>query len=60
MKKADCDMVAFKDGEEDILFVVGGNGTTPSFRQPGAQYQKVTDILVRCNEQHMFKLSTSE
>ena len=60
MKKACCGMVAFKDGEEDILFVVGGTGTTPSSRQPGAQYKKVTDILVRCNEQHMFTLSTSE
>ena len=46
--------------EEDILFVVGGNGTTPSSCQPGAQYEKVTDVIVRCNEQHMFTLSTSE
>ena len=60
MKKADCDMVAFKDGEEDILFVVGGDGTTPSSRQPGAQYEKATDVHIRCNEQHMFTLSTSE
>ena len=61
MKKADCDnIVAFNDGEEDALFVVGGYGATPSSRQPGAQYEEVTDILVRCNEQHMFTLSTSE
>ena len=60
MKKANCDMVAFKDGEEAILFVVGGYGTTPSSRQPGAQYEKVTDVRVRCNEQHMFTLSKSE
>ena len=60
MKKARCGMVAFKDGKEDILFVVGGRGTTPSSRQPGAQYEKVNDVLVRCNEQHMFTLSTSE
>ena len=60
MKKAFCGMVAFKDGEEDILFVVGGHGTTPSYHQHGAQYVKVTDVYVRCNEQHMFTLSTSE
>ena len=60
MKKAYCGMVAFKDGEEDILFVVGGLGTTPSSRQPGAQYEKISDVIFRCNEQHMFTLSTSE
>ena len=63
IKKAYCDMVAFKDGEEDILFVVGGYGTNPSSRQPGAQYEKIIDIDcdddVYCNEQHMFTLSTS-
>ena len=53
-------MVAFKDGDKDILFVVGGIGTTLSSRQPGAQYEKVTDVHVKCNEQHMFTLSTSE
>ena len=60
MKKAYCGMVAFKDGEEDILFVVGGYGTTPSSRQPGAQYMKLYGNIVWCNEQHMFTLSTSE
>ena len=60
MKKAHCGMVAFKDGEENILFVVAGVGTTPSSHQPGAQYDKSTDVRVRCNEQHMFLLSTSE
>ena len=61
MKKAYCGMVAFKDGEKDILFVVGGNGTTPSSSQPGAQYEvEAIDGYVRCNEQHMFTLSTSE
>ena len=60
MKKYDSGMVAFKDGEEDILFVVGGYGTSPSSHQPGAQYAKVTDVRVKCNEQHMFTLSTSE
>ena len=55
MKKRYCGMVAFKDGEEDFLFVVGGYGSTPSSRQPGAQYEND-----RTNEQHMFSLSTSE
>ena len=60
MKKAYCGMVAFKDGEEAILFVVGGSGTTPSSRQPGAQYEEIFSGCVRTNEQHMFTLSTSE
>ena len=59
-KKGYCGMMAFKDGEEDILFVAGGIGITPSSHQPGAQYEKLTDVRVRCNEQHMFTLSTSE
>ena len=55
------DMVAFKNGEENILFVVGGFGGTPSFHQPGAQYKcHYAGVAVRCNEQHMFTLSTSE
>ena len=60
MKKAYCGMVAFCDGKEDILFVVGGGGTTPSSHQPGAQYEKLTDVRTISNEQHMFTLSTSE
>ena len=52
--------VAFKDGEEDILYVVAGIGPTPSYRQPGAQYEAVGSDRVICNEQHMFSLSTSE
>ena len=54
-------MVAFKDGEEDILYVVAGYGPTPSYRQPGAQYEAAGGRdHVSCNEQHMFSLSTSE
>ena len=62
MRKSDCGgMVAFKDGEEDILYIVAGWGPAPSHRQPGAQYEfTYTRDLVRCNEQHMFSLSTSE
>ena len=59
MRKNRCGTVAFKDGEEDILYVVAGFGPTPSYRQPGAQYA-ISDLSVRCNEQHMFSLSTSE
>ena len=58
MRKGRCGTVAFKDGEEDILYVVAGNGPTPSYRQPGAQYEAAGD-RVSCNEQHMFSLSTS-
>ena len=49
MKKGFCGMVAFRDAEEEFLFVVGGKGPTPSSRQP-----------VSTNEQHMFSLNTSE
>ena len=55
MKKESCGMVAFKDGKQDFLFVVGGYGPTPSSRQPGAQYE-----YNRTNEQHVFSLSKSE
>ena len=60
MRKGYCGTVAFKDGEEDILYVVAGYGSTPSYRQPGAQYEAAFGAYVRCNEQHMFSLSTSE
>ena len=60
MRKGFCGTVAFKDGEEDILYIVAGHGPTPSYRQPGAQYKAVVNDRVRCNEQHMFSLSTSE
>ena len=60
MRKSNCDMVAFKDGEGDILYVVAGWGPTPLYRQPGAQYIAVGRDRVKCNEQHMFSLSTSE
>ena len=60
MRKSDCGMVAFKDGEEDILYVVAGWGPPQLYRQPGAQYEAVHGNRVRCNEQHMFSLSTSE
>ena len=59
MRKMNSDMVAFRDGEEDILCVVAGFGLTPSHHQPGAQY--IFGVkYTRCNEQHMFSLSTSE
>ena len=60
MRKGYCGTVAFKDGEEDILYVVAGYGYTPSYRQPGAQYETFRRDRVICNEQHMFSLSTSE
>jgi len=59
MRKSHCGMVAFKDGEEEFLFMVGGWGPTPSSHQPGAQYEQKYGITWT-NEQHMFSLSTSE
>ena len=60
MQKAWCGMVHFTDGEEDLLYVVGGrNHGVPSLPRHGAQYQSVY-VGVRTNEQHIFSLSTSE
>ena len=61
MKKRDCGMVGFNIEEEDLLLVVGGaSRTTPSSRQPGAEYEKSSDGTTYTNEQHLFSLSTSE
>ena len=59
MKKGYFGMVAFNDGGEDFLYVVAGYGPNPSYRQPGVQYE-AAGLRVRCNEQHLFSLSTSE
>ena len=60
MKKKWCGMVHFTDGEEDLLYVVGGYGhAVQSSRQHGALYQSMHSG-VRTNEQHIFSLSTSE
>ena len=59
MRKMNSGMVAFRDGEEDILCVVAGIGLSPSHRQSGAQY-KTEYSYTWCNEQHMFSLSSSE
>ena len=59
-KSNNSGVVAFKDGEEDILYVVAGYGPIPSHRQPGARYEAVFDNLIMCNEHHMFSLSSSE
>ena len=62
MQKRWCGMVHFTDGEEDLLYVVGGLGhAVPSSPQHGAKYQKpYSGIGVCTNEQHIFSLSTSE
>ena len=59
MRKSGCGMVAFRDGMEKVLYVVGGYGPIPSHYQPGAQYDALTNHCV-CNEHHMFSLSTGE
>ena len=42
-----CGMVHFTDGEEDLLYVVGGWGhAAPSSPQHGAQYHQM--VLVVC------------
>ena len=61
MQKQHCGMVHFTDGEEDLLYVVGGRGrAVPSSPQHGAQYLPAYSGGVCTNEQHIFSLSTSE
>ena len=61
MKKSGCGVVHFTDEEEDLLFVLGGWGPTPSSRQSHTQYKQAnTMCYVYTNEQHIFCLSTSE
>ena len=61
MQKRFCGIVHFTDGEEDLLYVVGGRGhSVPSSPQHGAQYQQYLNGSVITNEQHIFSLSTSE
>ena len=60
MKKSGCGLVHFTDDEEDLLFVMGGWGPTPSSHQHRAQYKQANMGYVYTNEQHIFCLSTSE
>ena len=60
MKKSGCGVVHFTDEEEDLLFVVGGYGPTPSSHQHGARYRQARKGYSNTNEQHIFCLSTSE
>ena len=46
MRKGYCGTVAFKDGEEDILYIVAGYGPTPSYHQPGAQYKAIVILVI--------------
>ena len=60
MRKSGSGMVAFRDGEEDILCVVAGWGPIPSHCQPRAHYEATGSDCILCNEQHMFSLITGE
>ena len=61
MQKHHCGMVHFTEGEEDLLYVVGGYGhAVPSSPQLGSLYQLTTLGNVHTNEQHIFSLSSSE
>ena len=60
MRKGHCGLVAFNEGEEDFIFVVGGEGPTPSTRQHWARYTHVVDTCTYTNEQHLFSLNTGE
>ena len=55
MQKKWCGMVHFTDGEEDLLYVVGGRGhAVPSSPQHGAQYQELIGGVVYTNDQQQF------
>ena len=61
MQKAYSGMVHFTEGEEDLLFVVGGYGRAGlSLPQLGAQYYQLPGGYARTNEVNIFSLSTSE
>ena len=61
IQKHHCGIVHFTVGEEDLLYVVGGEGhPAPSLPQHGTQYQPAGYGGVCTNEQHIFSLSTSE
>ena len=61
MQKHHCGMVHFADGEEDLLYVLGGEGRpVPSSPQHKAQYHQYGCSDVRTDEQHNFSLSKSE
>ena len=59
MKKTYSGMVAFKDGDEEHLFTIGGVGDAAPFRQPGAEYKSISG-RVYTNEQHIFTLNSCE
>ena len=61
MQKKWCGMMHFTDdGEEDLLYVVGGFGhLVPSLPQHGAQYSQYRESMFT-NEQHIFSMSTSK
>ena len=60
MRKSYCGTVAFKDGEEDILYVVAGLVLLHHIVSLEHSMKLLVGSYVRCNEQHMFSLSTSE
>ena len=60
MMKSGCGMVALQDMDIDVLFIVGGLGTSHyMYHQPGAQYSPAGNYI-RCNEQHLFTPCLSE
>ena len=62
MKKNSCGMVAFKDGEEDLLFVCNGAGLLCTAAQAEALYipWKENPDYGWSNEIHLFSLNDGE
>ena len=59
MKKAYCSILSFTSEEKDYLFVIGGQGPSPTNPQPNAEYHSVYGKVVT-NEQHLYSVITGK
>lgn len=60
MKKAYCGILSFTCSEgHDYLFIIGGQGPPPRYRQDNAEYcELLMGDSLRTNEQHLYNIST--
>ena len=60
MRRADCRMISFTCDNEDLLFIIGGNGVVPAVRQPRASYRKLLASIYYTNECNIFSPTTGK
>ena len=60
MKKAHGGMISLDFDETEYLFIVGGEGPTPTVHHPQFQYDQLKDGSVHTNEQLLQNLSTGK